>query len=684
MERILKYAKLIRLMCFGVVGVGVAGLATMLTMASSIPQLPPRLEDIFGPATEIYAYDGEGRAVLVHTLGGHQRVTLDQMAMDFRHAVIATEDADFYGHHGLDKWGILYALFANLRSADLVGQGGSTITQQLARRLFFSLEKVWLRKLREAFAATQIETRYSKEEILAAYCNNMYYGASAFGVEEAAQRFFHKHAIDLTLGESAFLAGLLQAPSRYNPYYHMDRALKRRETVLDRMVENHFITEVQAREARAEPLDLRGTSIGAARGPFFLDHVEDLLVEKYGNDIVYSGGLKIYTTMDLELQRIAEEAVRVKLAELDSLQRDRFYRRSAQLQKDNRLEAALVSIDVHTGAVRALVGGRDYTTSEFNRAVQSNRQPGSGFKPFLYLAAVDQLGYGPGTPVVDEPVSFTTETGEVWEPKNFSRKYEGPMILKRALMRSINVVSARLITEVGPQTVVQYARRLGVTSPLDAVLSLALGTSGVSPLEMASAYSVFAAGGIYHRPYLIERVEDAQGQVLEEFKVEHRRAVSEQSAYLVLDMLRAVVQRGTAADITGKYAFTVPCGGKTGTSSESKDVWFNGFTADLSTTVWVGHDDSEPLKPILGRETTGGSGAIPIWVEYMKRASIQLTKEAQTKYRYLRRAILAYNDFPVPLGIEFATVDMRTGRAPSGSDSTLTVAVRGATPKERE
>lgn len=681
MTGILRFEKIIVVVFVGLL-ILFLGVSTLLyTLVSSIPQLPPRLESIFGPATEVYAKNGEGKPVLINTLGGHQRVTLDQISDDFLHAIIATEDADFYSHRGLDKPGIIYAFLTNLRAGRMRGQGASTITQQLARRLFFSLEKIWIRKLREQLVATQIETRYSKQEILEAYCNNMYYGANAYGVEEAAQRFFQKRAKDVNLAESAFLAGLLQAPTTYNPYYHMERALKRRETVLERMLVNHYITEQQAREAREDPLVLKGTSAGATTGPFFVDYVADTLVEKYGSDIVNSGGLKIYTTMNIELQKIAEESVRTKLAQLDSMQVDPYFKRSARLREEKRLESALVSIDVHTGAVRAMVGGRDYTTSEFNRAVESNRQPGSGFKPIVYLAAIDHLGYSPNTVVVDEPVTFTTDLGVVWEPKNFSRKNEGAMILKKALMRSINVISAKLVDEMGPQVAVEYARRLGVTSRLDAVPSLALGTYGISPLEMASVYSVFATEGIYHRPYVIERVEDSQGQVLEEFKVEDRRAVSEQSAYLMVDMLRGVVTGGTGADVTGKYGFKVPCGGKTGTSSDSKDVWFNGFTADLATTVWVGYDDAEPLKPTLGRETTGGSGAIPIWADYMKRATVQLGTETRAKYQYLQRAILSYNDFPTPLGIEFMQVNVTTGKLSSDNESAMTVAVRGATPK---
>lgn len=673
---------------------GIGIIVLFYKLAPSVPQLPDQLDDIFGQPTEVYASDAEGNPVLVHTLGGHLRVPLDQMAQHFKHAVIATEDAGFYRHHGVDKQGMIRAVIANIR-AGRRDQGASTITQQLARHLFFTREKQWKRKLREITASMQIEARYTKDEILAAYCNNMFYGADAYGVEEAANRYFSKHAADLTLGESALLAGLLQAPSRYNPYYHMDRALERRKVVLASMKETHYITSEQAQQAEKEEVVLRGTSIGPARGPFFIAYVRDMMIEKYGSNLVYNGGLKIYTTMDIELQEIAERAIREKLGVLDSLLQDPVYETSSRTQQHDALEAAMVSIDTQTGAVKALVGGRDYTNSEYNRAIQNMRQPGSGFKPFIYLTAIDRLGYSPKTLVVDEPVTYTTDIGDEWEPQNFSRWHRGPIVLKWALMKSVNVISAKLINEVGPATVIKYARRMGITSKLDPYLSLALGTSGISPLEMASAYSVFSTEGIYHKPYVIARVEDSNGRILDETEVDGKRVINEQSAYLMLDMLRGVVLRGTGAGIPGRYGFTVPCGGKTGTSSESKDVWFNGFTRELATSVWVGYDDSRPLKPIVAndeeRETTGASGAIPIWAEFMKNATDELTRRIEGEEKpgtpkdpeVEEEKFIKRFEFPIPMGIEFTYVDINTGGEPFDPDSTLSVAIRDARPKER-
>jgi len=676
----------------------------------SIPRLPNDLNDIFGQMTRIYAHDREGNPRLVHTLGGHRRVALEEIAPYFRDAIIATEDADFYNHRGVDKPGIVRAFITNLTEGQILGQGASTITQQLARHLFFTREKMWIRKIREALASMQIEERFSKDEILSAYCNNMYFGADAYGVEEAAQRFFSKRAGALTLGESALLAGLVQRPSDYNPYYRMDRALSRRETVFRRMMENGYITEEEVARAREEELELKGTSIGPARGPYYLDYVEELLLRRFDSNLVYNGGLTVYVAMDLDLQDLAEEVITNRMVYVDSLVGDPVYDTASAEEKKRALEAALVAIDPRTGAVRALAGGRDYTVSEFNRAVESNRQPGSGFKPVVYLAALDHLGYSANTVVVDEPVAYTTELGDLWEPQNFTREYEGPVILKRAFMRSINVVSAKLVSEVGPSKVIEYARRLGITSPLEPILSLALGTNGVSPLEMASAYSVFATGGVYHKPYIITRVEDSEGRVIEEAEPESRRVISEQAAYLMLDLLRGVILGGTGSSIRYRYGFTEPSGGKTGTSSESRDVWFNGFTKNLATSVWVGYDDARPLLSIEeDEEITGASGAIPVWARFMKQATVlQEQREVRARLTAVdsthgqpgggngnEAGPVAVEEmasdetaetlpaFPMPLGIEKIRVDIRTGRLSRDPEHSLTVTVRGTNPRER-
>ncbi len=716
-SRIFRYS---RWMIYG--GFSIAGISIVIALiiffitVPTIPRLPDDLNDIFGKMTRVYAYEDDGTARLVHTLGGHRRVPLVEISPMFKQAIIATEDADFFNHHGIDKPGIMRAIITNIRGGRILGQGASTITQQLARHLFFTRDKSLIRKIREIMASVQIEARFSKNEILSAYCNNVYFGASAYGIEEAAQRFFSKHAVDLTLGEAALLAGLVQRPSAYNPYYNMDRALNRRDTVFRRMMENGYITKEQVVEARAEKLLLKGKSIGPARGPYYLDYVEGLLLQKYDSNLVYNGGLKVYIAMDLELQETAEQAINNGLAFVDSLVGNPVYNSTTSKEKRQALEGALVAIEPHSGALKALAGGRDYTASEFNRAIENNRQPGSGFKTVVYLTALDHLGYSANTVVVDEPVAYTTELGDLWEPQNFTHGYEGPIILKRAFMRSINVISAKLTSEIGPSTIINYARKLGISSPLEPVLSLALGSNGVSPLEMASAYSVFATGGVYHQPYAISRIEDSEGRVIENIEPEPRRAIDAKSAYLMLDFLRGVVLGGTGASIRYRYGFTTPSGGKTGTSNESKDVWFNGFTKDLSASVWVGYDDARPILSTDENTTiTGASGAIPVWVRFMKQATEILnqrklipkiaTKDTtevllvnmladSTNVDDLEEILIETPKetektkdppaFPMPLGLERVRVDIRTGELSDDPESSLHIIMRGTTPKIKD
>ncbi|MBI4553989.1 MAG: transglycosylase domain-containing protein, partial [Candidatus Latescibacteria bacterium] len=468
----------------------VAGLVEVFVIAPTVPQLPDRLDDVFiGQPTQIYATGTAGEPTLIGTFGGRLRVSLDQVSPLFLRALIAVEDRHFYRHHGLDKLALLRSVWVDLRSWSKA-QGGSTITQQLAKNLVLSPEKWWLRKAKELLIAAQIEQAFSKGQILEAYCNNVYFGAGAYGIESAAQAYFGKHASELVLAESAFLAGLLQNPSRYDAYQSFDRAKRRQTVVLDQMVRAGFIRSEERDAAVRAPLTLRRLTTGQD-GPYFLDYVKKAAVEAYGNDLVYYGGLKIYTTIDLELQRHAQEAVQAGLARLDAAMGRR---------PGDGVQVALVAIEPQTGAIKAMVGGRSFATSPYNRAVQSNRLPGSGFKPFVYFTAIDRGAVTPATVVVDEPTTFPVSGGASWTPRNVDRTHHGAMTVKWALMQSINVAAAKLIAQIGPEAVVETATRFGITRPLRPHLSLALGTSGVSPLEMASAFGTFAADGLYAQP----------------------------------------------------------------------------------------------------------------------------------------------------------------------------------------
>ncbi|HDI59853.1 MAG TPA: PBP1A family penicillin-binding protein [Desulfobacteraceae bacterium] len=616
----------------GVVGLGGAALVAV----ADLPRVPSPLSRIIeAPPTEIFAATGE-RIML---LGGREFVSLDRVAPSFLQAVVATEDHRFWNHHGIDKLRIVKALWITLARPGRV-EGASTITQQLAKNLFFSFERSWLRKLREMLVALQIEAAYDKRTILEAYVNQIPFGARAYGIEQASRTYFNKPAMDLTLAQSALLAGLPKSPTYYNPHRHPERAKSRQRIVLDRMVAVGYITRQQADAAAAAPLELVEGESRAGSGSYFIDWVMRELEQQFGPDVVYHGGLRVTTTLDPQMQRIAVEAVQRSLARLDETMGT-----STEAPSVEAVQAALAAVESRTGAVKAMVGGRDYRQSEYNRAVQSRRQPGSGFKPFVYYSAMERLKIHPATVVVDRPVRIPIPGAGDWTPRNFDRRYQGPMILKQALMRSVNTISAQLVARTGPAAVVDTARRCGIESPLAPVYSVALGTSEVSPLEMAGAFATLATGGVRHPPFGIRRVEDAHGRVIAEHIAGGDQVLDPLVTYQLVDMLRAVVDQGTARVIR-EMGFNLPAAGKTGTTNNYQDAWFTGFTPTLSVCTWVGFDNNRPLRDSRGVGLTGGRAAAPIWTEFMRRAT-----EGDP-----------YRDFPVPDGIRFDTVDPVTGR----------------------
>jgi penicillin-binding protein 1A len=595
-----------------------------------LPQVPSPLGRIIEtPPTEIFAASGE-RVMLI---GGREAVPLNQVAPSFIQAVIATEDHRFWTHHGVDKLRTLKALWITLFQRGRI-QGASTITQQLAKNLFFSFERTWMRKFREMLVALQIESQYDKREILEAYVNQIPFGARAYGIEQAARIYFDKPASALTLGESALLAGLPKSPTRYNPYRHMDRARQRQQVVLQRMAATGYISAAQAEAEAAVPPTLRRGEDHLRSGSYFIDHVVRDLEARYGPEVVYHGGLQVTTTLDPHLQQMALEAVHEGLAQLDEVLG------ATEGPGQDPVQAALVAVETQTGAVRAMVGGRAYHETEYNRAVHNQRLPGSGFKPFVYYSALDILGLHPASAVVDRPVSIPVVGAADWRPRNFEGRHQGRMILKRALMRSVNSVAAQLVAQVGPQAVIQTARRCGITSDLAPVYSVALGTSGVSPLEMAGAFSTLATGGVRHAPFWIRRVEDARGRILDEHIVSGERTLDPVRTYQLVDMMRGVVDQGTAAVVRRK-GFTLPAAGKTGTTNDYRDAWFTGFTPTLCASVWIGYDQQRPLRDARGAGITGGRGAAPIWTDFMRRAT-----EGEPA-----------RDFTVPEQIRFELVD---------------------------
>ena len=605
-----------------------------------LPRVPDPLGRIIEtPPTEIFASSGERLMII----GGREVVPLNRISPEFIQAVIATEDHRFWEHHGLDKLRTLKALWVTLFEPGKI-QGASTITQQLAKNLFFSYRRTYMRKFRELMVALQIEARYSKREILEAYLNQIPFGVGAYGIEQAARSFFDKPALELNLAEASLLAGLPKSPTRYNPYRHFGRAQKRQQLVLARMVAVGYITTEKAEAAAQTKLQLAPLAAGTPRGSYFLDLVLNDLEERYGPEVVYHGGLKVSTTLDPQQQAWAIESLKSGLAKLDQLLGITAADDAGATPSSSHPQGALVAVECTSGAVKAMVGGRDYSETEFNRAVENNRLPGSGFKPFLYYAAFEKLKLMPTSVFVDKPVTIPVVGAPDWRPRNFGREYEGPMILKQALMKSVNAVAAQLVERVGPEAVIDVARRCGITSPLSPVFSIALGTSGVSPLEMAAAFATFATGGVQHKPFWIRRVEDPLGRVLEEHIVRGRRLLDASIVYQVVDMMRGVLASGTGRVIQ-RLGFDLPAAGKTGTTDDYRDAWFTGFTPTLSVSVWVGYDRGISMRDVNGVGITGGRGAAPIWADFMIRA---------TSGEPAR-------EFVVPSDIHFATVDPING-----------------------
>ena len=642
--------------------VAVGLFAFCLVAVKDLPQVPEpigRINDT--PATEIFSDDG--RCIL--SIGGRESVALEDVSYAFVQAILATEDHRFWEHHGIDKLRTAKALWITLFEKGRV-QGASTITQQLAKNLFFSFEQTYLRKFRELLISLQIESQFSKQEILETYINQIPFGVGAYGVGQAARTFFGKSAGELTLAEASLLAGLPKSPTRYNPFRHPERARERQKVVLGRMVTTGMISQQEAEEAGNAPLKVLGQPRTMRVDSYFLDAVMKSLEEMYGPEVVYHGGLRVFTTLDVGLQQQAETSLQEGLAKLES-QMKNLHRDDAQDAPDddnNGLQGALVSVDVGTGAVKALVGGRDYFQTPYNRALQNNRQPGSGFKPFLYYGVLEQLGKTPADVVVDRPVAVPVAGQAPWKPRNFERTYEGPMVIKKAFTESVNTVAAQLVRDLGPEKVVDVARRCGIASPLKPVYSVALGTFGASPLEMAAAYATFASGGICHHPFWIRRVEDINGQVLHENIISGERVLNSSLTYQLVDMMAGVVDYGTGRVIRA-LGLTVPAAGKTGTTNGYHDAWFTGFTPKLSTSIWVGYDRGQGMHAKNGGGITGGRGAAPIWAEYMKMA----TQGEPPR------------DFTVPGDISFRKVDPRTGEwAGFWTSDSISVALR----KERQ
>jgi len=625
-----------------------------LPSASKLETYTPNL------STKIYDKDNN----LIAELSTERRtfVPLADIPVNLQHAFIAIEDNYFYEHWGISTKGILRAITRAFLSRR-IAEGGSTITQQLAKTIFLTPEKTLLRKIRELIITVQIERNYSKEEIMQFYINQIYFGNGAYGVQSAAMIYFNKDAKNLTLAESAMLAAIPKSPNYYNPFKNKEAALNRRNTVIARMYDLGFITQQQKDEAVATPLPDKPAAEAFVSGSYFVEFLRIMLEPKYGTNVLFKGGLSIYTTLDMKAQAAAEKALITALDDFDKTRVDYFKQIGRTPVK---VQGALIAIDVKTGAIRAMVGGRDFKETQFNRAIQAKRQPGSSFKPFVYLGAIES-GFTAATILDDSPLIFVrnasgwqivsrdpayletlaetrtetdmVDTNKIWVPTNFGGTFRGPVTMRTALALSINMAAIELITRITPAKVINVARRLGITTPLNNTMSLALGSSDVTLQEMVSAYATFPAGGVKSTPFVITKILDKDGKVLEENTSQQYDAISPQEAYIMTDMMRSVVERGS-----GWYAKNLgrPAAGKTGTTNESTDAWFIGFTPQLAAGVWVGYDD-RTLN--LGSKATGGVLAAPIWTNFMLGALAGTPAE----------------DFQQPGNIEWALVDVKTG-----------------------
>lgn len=545
-------------------------------------------------------------------------------------AFIAIEDKRFYRHDGLDFLGIARAVFDNLVTGFDAG-GGSTITQQLARNQFSEIgfRRSLIRKLKEAKVAKEIERVYTKAEILEAYLNEINFGHGWYGIETASRNYFGKAAREVNLPEAALLAALPKAPTKFSPFANPENALQRRNLVLNLMAEQGVIPREAAEAAKGYPLPVRGArEVSASPAPYFVEWIRQLLDARYGSDL-YLAGLRIYTGIDLGLQAIADSALKAQLAVMEGVPAyahptyagvHEKWGDTLRWDQTPYLQGSFVAIDLETGVVKALVGGRNFGESEFNRAVQALRQPGSVFKPFVYTAAIAN-GFPASHVIYDSPVEYEQydpegDSSYLWSPKNYTETFGGPTTLRDALRRSVNVVTVKLGESVGIETVAQYARRMGIRTAIPRVPSIAIGSASVIPLEVMEAYTTFANLGVRVAPQPIVRIEDKRGRLLWEMEVERERVLDPQTAWVLLSMLRDVVDRGTGYAIrAGGLSYDIPAGGKTGTTDENTDVWFVGFTPELLAGIWIGFD--QPKKIFDG--AVGGAFAAPIWGQFMQR-----------------------------------------------------------------
>ena len=739
-QKIFKWFLLAFFLAIIIGSIGITGVYFYLS--NNLPKISS-LED-YHPPIITTVYSDDNRKIAEFFKERRIVLPLSKMPEMLKKAFVAAEDSRFYKHQGIDLLSIFRAFYKNIEAGAIV-QGGSTITQQVTKSFLLTPERSYARKIKEAILAYRIDKKFSKDEILYLYLNQIYLGHGAYGVEAASENYFGKSAQELNLAECAMLAGLPQAPSRYSPFRYPERAKQRQIYVLNRMVEEDFITNIQATEAINTVLDIKPRrNLYIEEVPVYTEHIRRYISNKYGDDVLYNEGLKIYSAVNIEMQKMAREEIGKGLYALDKREGYRgpikhlkpeeiesfseelqlelekepleegkivkgvvievndknntvtvrmgstlgvirledmawarkpdpeiaYYESHVNhvkevltvgdviqvrvknkifdtgrwwlsLEQDPRVQAALLCIESETGNVKVMMGGKDFRESQFNRAIQSRRQPGSAFKPIIYAAALDK-GYTPATIIIDSPIVYEdTEHDFTWKPRNYKEKFYGPTIFRDALVKSRNVVTIKILQDIGIGYAIDYARKLGITSNLNRDLSIALGSSGVSLLELVNAYSVFNNLGYLVEPVFITKILDRDGHVIEESNPVRKKVIEQNTAYIMTSLLEGVVKHGTGHRVR---ALKRPVAGKTGTTNNLHDAWFVGYTPRYNTGTWVGYDDERSL----GKGETGSRAASPIWVGFMKR----LLADKPVRV------------FQVPEGVVFSKIDAETGLLP--------------------
>ncbi len=620
--KILRWITLLFLVAVGA-ALGLMG-GLVWSMSRMVPANPNQLNFRPVESTRIFSSDG----VVLATLGDEKRsvVKLDDIPQNLQQATVAIEDKRFYDHIGFDPIGIVRSVVANIRGGQY-DQGASTITQQLARNVYLSNKKTLARKLQEVALAMALERKFTKQQILEFYLNEVYYGSGAYGVQSAARIYFRKPVNDLTLSEAATIAGLTQRPTSYSPFNNLDAAIGRRNVVLRNMLEQGKISQSEFDEARASKLRLGPKPRNERwKAPFFVQYVLKQVGAEYGESNIYHGGLQIYTTLDYRMQETADQAVREGVA------RNRWRRVG---------EGALVAMDPQTGFVRAMVGGTDFYQRQFNVATQGTPQPGSTFKPIVYVAAL-QNNMSPYDRMEDSPILINIPgKGAKWWPENYTHRYtRSRMQLKRALANSVNTVAVRVAKAVGIDEVIKYAHALGITSQLDPTLSLALGSAAISPLQMSQVYCAFANGGYAVKPVCLSKIATSDGSTLKEYTPTLTKVMSDETATNIDMMLRAVVQEGTGAPVRG---YVAEARGKTGTTSEDRSAWFIGYTKEIVTAVWVGNPTPIPMNQVWGGNVCG-----PIWGSFMRQAVPRQREYLAKKGSHSKQVVAAASEQQEP------------------------------------